>query len=389
MWRREKGHALRPFEDVIEVIEKRGGKFVDFIGEYKGIKTKIKVRCAEGHKWTVTVSSLLHANSWCPTCLNTIGEQITRSIFQATYGFPFPKVRPGFLVSNKGGHLELDGYNENNCIAFEYQGPHHKNPAQIERDNIKKKICSERGITLISISYVKNPLPPNKVLQVVETEIRKIDPNKKVILPKVDFTSSKLRKLREIAYSRGGKLLSESYMGGGYKLLWKCKNTEHPPWKAIPNNIMRDSWCPHCAKNVKIGIEGLKAFGKSVGLNLISIEYHGANELYDWQCKFGHIIKRSKPNIKQSVKNGLNACTVCAGTFKDVTIEHLIQTATDRKGKCLTKKYINEFAYVRWKCAYGHIFNRNWNKVQQGYWCTFQGCPDKRRFNKIESKYKE
>jgi hypothetical protein len=381
----KKGRDLRPFEDVLEIIKKRGGKFVSFIDDYEGLKTRIKVKCANGHTWPVTVSSLLHAKSWCQKCLDPLGEQITRKIFEKTYGVPFKKLRPDFLKTEKAGRLELDGYNSELGLAFEYQGPYHRRPAQIKRDKIKAQICLEKGIKLIEIPYIKNPWPPEKVLKIVATEIRKVNPERKVILPDEDFFSQKLKELRELARSRGGNLLSNTYLGSRNRLLWSCSNANHPPWKATPENIIRnESWCPYCKPNAPLNIEILQEFGKTVGLTLISKEYRGANELYDWKCKNGHIVKRSKSNINQSVKRGLDACKICAGTSKDVSIENLIQIALNRGGKCLSTTYVNAHSAIRWRCALGHEFSRNWNKVQQGYWCPRKGCPDNRRFHKRE-----
>jgi len=84
----------------------------------------------------------------------------------------------------------------------------------------------------------------------------------------------------------------------------------------------------------------------------------------------------------QSIKRGLNACTICAGTYRKITINNLVQTAKDRKGECLSTKYINAHGNILWRCAYGHEFSRPWYKIQQGYWCKHNGCLDNRRFKK-------
>lgn len=73
---------------------------------------------------------------------------------------PFPSVRPKWL-----GWLELDGYNEELGIAFEYQGLQHYELCYYnryseqelkniqERDAVKKITCQRKGILLICVPY--------------------------------------------------------------------------------------------------------------------------------------------------------------------------------------------------------------------------------------------
>ena len=84
---------------------------------------------------------------------------IMETIFQA----PFKSVRPDFLKYTTGKNLELDGYNEELGIAFEYQGAQHRKytpmfhktyrdfTKQQERDAFKKQVCVKRGIRLVEI----------------------------------------------------------------------------------------------------------------------------------------------------------------------------------------------------------------------------------------------
>lgn len=94
------------------------------------------------------------------------GERITRRIFERFFGKPFVRVRPDFLRNPETGkNLELDGYNEELKIAFEYNGIQHyhfpsyftKNEEdfkkQLRRDKFKLERCNELGIYLIIIPY--------------------------------------------------------------------------------------------------------------------------------------------------------------------------------------------------------------------------------------------
>jgi len=189
-----------------------------------------------------------------------------------------------------------------------------------------------------------------------------------------------MKELRELAESRGGILLSNAYNGSGGDLWWSCSNPDHPSWHATPDNVIRSSWCPYCAGNASLSIKDLQSFGKTVDLNLVSKNYEGTKAAYKWKCKKGHIIERSKSNIVQSIKRGLNACTGCSGTNRKIILNNLVQIAKNRKGECLSTKYINAHKTILWRCVYGHEFSRPCNEVQKGYWCKHNGCLDNRRF---------
>ena len=94
------------------------------------------------------------------------GETLCRQIFERIYQKPFPNTRPDFLRNPETGrNLELDGYNEDLRIAFEFNGiQHYQYPnwihktkeaclGQIKRDQFKIKKCNDIGIYLITIPY--------------------------------------------------------------------------------------------------------------------------------------------------------------------------------------------------------------------------------------------
>ena len=94
------------------------------------------------------------------------GESICRKVFEYHYGVSFPTIRPDFLINPEtGSNIELDGYNEELKLAFEYNGiqhyvypnKFHKNydefEQQIRRDIYKKEACKRSGVYLLVIPY--------------------------------------------------------------------------------------------------------------------------------------------------------------------------------------------------------------------------------------------
>ena len=146
---------------VLDRIDKRGGKIVRILGDeqWKGLKTKLEVRCANGHEWNAAASSLMHAGSWCPECPQ-MGERVARAIFEATFNSKFPKCKPQWLKEETGRKLELDGYSESLELAFEYQGPYHFTNEDVKAtDDLKLQACLNRGVRLVQVEWTKNPIP--------------------------------------------------------------------------------------------------------------------------------------------------------------------------------------------------------------------------------------
>jgi len=96
----------------------------------------------------------------------SIGEQLCRKSLERIYKKPFKKCTPEFLRNPETNRpLELDGYNEELRIAFEYNGiQHYKWPnftkntvqdfiQQVRRDRYKTEMCDKNGVYLIIIPY--------------------------------------------------------------------------------------------------------------------------------------------------------------------------------------------------------------------------------------------
>lgn len=111
-----------------------------------------------------SLNSIKSRSTWCPRCPLKNESECLR-LFETLLGVSFPKCRPDWLEG-----LELDGYNEEMGLAFEYNGEQHYKviphwhpkgeeslKEQQERDQRKAALCTEHDVTLIVIPYwVKN-----------------------------------------------------------------------------------------------------------------------------------------------------------------------------------------------------------------------------------------
>jgi hypothetical protein len=93
------------------------------------------------------------------------GELKCKETLEKLTGKSFPTIRPDWLKNPETGeNLELDGYNEELRIAFEYNGRQHYEDGhfnmggyetiqQWRRDQFKRQVCAMYGIHLIIIPY--------------------------------------------------------------------------------------------------------------------------------------------------------------------------------------------------------------------------------------------
>ena len=113
------------------------------------------------------------------------GEAECRRVLQSIFRKPFTSQRPDFLrnpVTGGNFNLELDCFNSELRLAVEYNGIQHykfsnffhRNKDQFEnqkyRDEMKRRICKENGILLITVPY---DVKLENIKSFIETELRK------------------------------------------------------------------------------------------------------------------------------------------------------------------------------------------------------------------------
>ena len=133
--------------------------------EYKNTRTDIIITCPEhGHGDFEQRPSHHLQGRGCPQCAESlVSEPIFRKVLEEITSLKFPKKKPKWLKNpNTNSLLEIDCYNKKSKIGFELQGEHHYGPIEhwggeeafqkvLQRDQIKKEICEEKGIHLFCI----------------------------------------------------------------------------------------------------------------------------------------------------------------------------------------------------------------------------------------------
>ena len=83
-----------------------------------------------------------------------------------------------------------------------------------------------------------------------------------------------IQEMQKLATTKGGKCLSDTYVNDRTKLLWQCKKGHQ--WKATPSNIKQGKWCPRCAGHGKT-IKDMHKLAKWRGGRCLSNTYLGAD----------------------------------------------------------------------------------------------------------------
>lgn len=367
-------------ESMQELAKSRGGKCLS--KWYVNSSSKLTWECAHGHKWKAVPSSIKSQGTWCPYCSTGISERICRAYFRQLFGKPFPKVRPKWLVNERGMGMELDGYNKAIRVAFEHHGEqHYTNQSQYitsgsqlrqrkKDDQLKLKLCKENGVRLIVIPQLFQRTKLEDLQQLIYDECKRLRIRrragmltKRVNLRRAWSTNESERALIEmqkIAEARGGKCISKRYIHLNHKLKWECGKKHQ--WNATPGNIKHNkSWCPQCSSTVPSMAE-IRQLAKDRGGKCISKKYVHSTKQLEWECELGHRWKTLVGHIKAG-----RWCPICSGNV--VRIRDMRLLAAKHGGKCLSRKYVDTHTPLKWECKRGHQWESKPKNVVKGHWC--------------------
>jgi very-short-patch-repair endonuclease len=334
--------------------------------EYINSKTKMTFRCCNGHIFKTIFNLIDSKNTWCPKCNIFVGEEISRTILETMFGVKFNKIRLKCIDK-----LELDGYNTQLKLAFEYDGEQHhkfvkrfhktrnKFLEQQERDRRKNRLCKENGINLIRIPYT---VPKSDIQDHIIGECNKLE----IDIPNdgyLDHTTfsdiykgntHRYEEIKEIVESKGLELISDSYIGAKDKIKVKCIAKGHT-YEIIPYNILE---CKYCREVVTEKIRREKRLiyicniAKQNGGKCTDIEYVNKKTRMNFECKKNHKFKITPTRL---ITNNAwcHSCKVGKRSIKEMH-----DFAKTHNGECLSDEYITLISPLDWKCENGHTFTQ-------------------------------
>lgn len=139
---------------------------VNFCIEHRSIYENIMARKPEWHYILDGLEKFYYTNC-------SLGEESIRNYLNLILECNLEKTKPDWLINPKTGRkLELDGYDDNLKIAFEYNSNYYHDNKK-DTDKIKRKICKKNGIALMVFPDIKNELKFDTLLE-MEKAIKKI-----------------------------------------------------------------------------------------------------------------------------------------------------------------------------------------------------------------------
>ena len=271
-----------------------------------------RLKCTHcGRIWGSTFRQLKDGHG-CPYC-RPYGdmENRCRVIFETLFKGPFEKCRP---FKQHDSYLELDGYNSDLKIAFEYDGPQHREGGYTfrttkkqrtikERDNEKEQRCRDANIRLFRIGDLE--AKRETLVDIIMGKLRSagtrfVEPDYETLirlrtptdpLYRRAYGKNYLQRLREVCAGRGGRLLSEVWAGCAQRYDIVCGKGHL--FSAVYNNVGRlKSWCPVCGLDVQrkkatargVGLERCQRVAVERGGECRATEYINSHTPMQWYC---------------------------------------------------------------------------------------------------------
>jgi hypothetical protein len=119
--------------------------------------------------------------------------------------------------------------------------------------------------------------------------------------------------MRLLAAARGGSCLSDKYVNNSTPLQWRC--SEGHEWWARAQDVRR-TWCPYCAGTAKPKITDLRKIAISRGGKLLSRTYVNGREPLVWRCRSGHIWEAPASSVKPNGFHPGSWCPLCPRRMK-------------------------------------------------------------------------
>ncbi len=369
-------------EAMHKLAKERGGKCLST--DYVNNSTKLKWQCGSGHQWE-SVPATITTGGWCPECSFGTGEKIVKAYFEQLFGAKFIKVRPNWLINDRGNLMELDGYNKELRLAFEHQGLQHyqitppfvrneRQLAQRQRDDeLKARICEQHNVRLLAVPQLGDLLSIDDLTQYILDWCDSIDvavsPDnlaKEIDLSEVyNQKAYLLDEIRSICASHGGECLSDYYISATSKLRFRC-GCGHE-WETTPYAIRTGSWCPLCRDKQSRDIQRtsiviIKEMVQANNGTLRSKSYDSCNQKLEITCDQGHDFSMSL----RSLSSG-RWCSICRRNL--TTLEKLREKIESQHGHIVSCDFIDSKSNVTIQCHNGHEWTARAFRVMGGNWC--------------------
>lgn len=234
-------------DTIISKIQKNGFEVVSHNHETNLAESTWTLKCKFGHIFKKSGVHIQEAFN-CTCCYSNSSEELLARVFiEANFDKKFPSSKPHWLINKFTNHLlELDLYNEEMKIAFEYNGPQHYLPIygkkrldiSIRNDSEKKQRCKENGVKLFVIPYFSiKTINKKDFFMALEQFLLEngfhVKPNLVEILSNQDFeintnrNEELINNLKKLLSDNNKTWISGTYLNVSNKINVKCNNCSH------------------------------------------------------------------------------------------------------------------------------------------------------------------
>lgn len=305
----------RTIEDMQELARARGGRCLS--RSYKGERSPLRWRCAEGHEWEVSPSSVQRGH-WCRRCVWAALQKTTITDVQA-------------MAAERGGV----------CLSTTISST---------RDRLRFR-CRVGHEFVSTAKRLRAGQWCSRCVQVPR---------------------GTLERLRRAAQRRGGVLLDAEYHGTQAPVRVRCRAGHE--WSVTAHSLINGRWCRECWIETsrgrpvrRLSIFDMEETAASRGGRCLSDTYVNTQTKLRWQCHDGHEWDARPASIRSG-----HWCPVCAHRYRG-TIDGIRALAAERGGKCRSRVYQNHNDVLRFSCARGHEFTATGMAVKSGAWCPACG----------------
>lgn len=274
--------------------------------EYVNPSTRLRWRCGRGHVWEASATSV-RRGSWCPECKRPSLAECQR------------------LARRFGGA----------CLSCSVE---HVRDALIWR-------CGQGHVWTAPLERMRR----GTWCRVCADASQRGRPRPRLAL--ADAAA--------LALARGGACLSAAWPGADGPLEWRCARGH--TWTAPFRNVRRGGWCADCRR--EDATAGLRAIAAARGGRLVSPAYVLCDAKLEWECAAGHRWSATPHKVECG-----SWCPECADNRRG-SLAEMQELAARRGGACVSPRYLNSGARLRWRCERGHEWEAAPVSVKAGRWC--------------------
>lgn len=281
-------------DDMHEVARVRGGRCLS--RSYQGEGSPLLWRCAEGHEWKA-IPGNVRRGKWCPYCARNARKTIADVQGMAA--------EHGGVCLSTSIESSRDPLRLRCRIGHEFSSDAQRLQAGqwcprcrgVPRGTLERlrRAVKRRGGVLLDTEYHGSQIP---------VRVRCREGHEWSVLPpsltngrwcrECWIASSEGRTnqrlsivdMQEVAASRGGRCLSDTYVNNRTQLRWQCHDGHE--WDARPASIRSGHWCPVCAYRHRGSIDGMRALAAERGGTCRSRVYQNHSDVLRFTCARGH-----------------------------------------------------------------------------------------------------